>query len=155
MNRKIEKVTLENVGILGGTFRNFSGNPDRYNPDGGKRYFNIEIPDAELADTMLNDGWNVKTRQPDDEYENELRFMKINVKYNDYPPKIYRVSNITGRRVLLDDLTVGELDHSKILSADLTISPFTNWGDGDMASAYVTTMYVTVDDDPLAAKYED
>ena len=48
-------------------FPNFSGAPDAFNKQGGKRYFTVKIDDQEIADALLAEGWNVKIKAPREE----------------------------------------------------------------------------------------
>lgn len=76
--RGIGNVTIQNVKFFGRP--NFSGNPDRHNKQGGKRYFNILVPE-EVADEMKRLGWMVNTLEPRPEFpeDERKRIMKINI----------------------------------------------------------------------------
>ena len=47
-------------------YRNFRGEGGKFNRE-GDRYFAVVIPKQELADELLNRGWNVKIKPPTDE----------------------------------------------------------------------------------------
>lgn len=147
-----EKVTLMNARLC---YKNFSGVGTSYNPQGA-RNFSV-ILDDDLANEMVSKGWSVKVKPPREGYEDEGNFntLKVNVKFGDNPslsPKIYRIMN--GKQVLLTEKTVGTLDWDAIVNVDLRIRPY-NWDRAGRSgvAAYLESMYVTVEDDPLAAKY--
>lgn len=155
-DKRIPNVTFEGVEILPGKFRNFSGGPDQFNPNGGKRYFNVVIPDEETAEKMAADGWNVRILAPREEGDIARHYMKVNVSFNsNNPPRIYRVSSSTGRKVELDEDTISNLDFEYIKEADIIVGPYTNWGDGTKISAYLNKMYVVVNEDDLDRKYAE
>jgi hypothetical protein len=64
---------------------------------------------------------------------------------------------LAGRnRTTLTEETVGSLDWAEITNVDLTISPFVREDNGEVSvTAYLKTMYVTIDQDPLDAKYAE
>lgn len=142
-------ISIENAKI---GFRNFSGRPSTYNAE-GQRNFCVFLDD-ELAETLANDGWNV--RFPKDRTEDDTRqpFLQVSVKYDPYPPNINMITASKGT-VKLDENAVGLLDDADIENVDVRIRPY-NWTlqDGRTGvKAYVKDMYVTVEEDPFAAKY--
>ena len=149
-----EKLTIKDARIC---WKNFSGKKSDYNEE-GKRNFNV-IFDDETAEQLRNDGWNIKTAPPREGYEDKGNFntMKVNIaQYKDDPgrdPKIYRICN--GHKVLLTEKNVGCLDFDDIEYIDLVVRPY-NWERANRSgtSAYLDVMYVTVEGDPFADKYE-
>lgn len=153
-----DTLNLENAEILPGRFKNFSGAPDAFNKEGGKRYFNVKIPTYELADTLAEDGWTIKYTRSDDPDVPGDPFMKVNVGYRDGSPRNPQIYKITRNgKTLLDEEAVGSLDKDEIISADICINPY-NWGPNMQGmygvSGWVDSMYVTIkDNDPFRAKY--
>ena len=144
-----EKITIYGAKLC---FRNFSGKPSEYNAEGDRNA--CIILNDEQAEELAQAGWPVKVRPPREDHEDEgnFNFMKFKVKYGANPnlhPKIYRIVN--GKQVLMTERTLGALDYDVIENVDVRLRPF-NYKPGK-CSAYVDTMYVTVEDDPLAAKY--
>lgn len=151
MERK-EQLIIEDAKII---FRNFGGRETQFNHE-GDRNFCVVLEDEELINKLAADGWNVKIRQPKVEGDTPFNYMKVNVSYRVRPPKVYMVFERTNRKVLLNEETVGQLDYSDILGADLVINP-RHWDSGNNSgiSAYLSSAYIKVDEDPLAQKYSD
>lgn len=102
-------------------YRNFSGEGSKYNRE-GDRNFAMVIPDEELAETLVKDGWNVKTKPPKDEDDSPFIFLPIKVKFNDRGPNVYLVSG--HNRVKLDEESISILDDIDISNVDLDIRPY-------------------------------
>ena len=106
---------------------NFSGKGDKYNRD-GKRKFNIVIPDEEMKQALEAEGWTVKTKAANDEYEDPLYYMEVKVMYHDEELQHLDpvVTLITGRRQNeLDEESIDNLDHINILEIPhMDISPY-------------------------------
>ena len=147
----MENLKIEDARII---FRNFAGVETRYNR-AGNRNFCVIVDDADIAQQLVSDGWNVKTLAPRDEDEEPRYYIPAAVSYKNIPPKIYL---ICGRsKVLLDEDTVGELDTADIVNVDVILRPYC-WDLGNGKSgvkAYVKTMYVTIEKDEFADKYAE
>ena len=132
-------------------FRNFSGEQSQFNPM-GKRNFCVIIDDMDVARDMKNDGWNVKYLQPREEGDSETPYLQVEVSYLNVPPTIVILTS--GGRTVLNEDTVGMLDHAEIENVDLIINPY-NWEVNGKSGvkAYVKSMYVTLSEDALAQKY--
>lgn len=136
-------------------FRNFAGKQTQFNSP-GDRNFGLVLP-PDLAEQLARDGWPVKTLAPRDESDVETYFVKVKVKYEDYPPKIVMLTNNGKTRTFLNDSTVEVLDYSDIVEGgvDITVSGY-NWKNakGETGlSCYVKTMYVNIDEDDIERKY--
>lgn len=148
--REAQMIKIEGTRLI---FRNFAGKPDKFNPRGGKRSFNVVLPNMEVARELEDFGWNVKYIQPRDEDDEPTPHLPVKVSYDNRPPKIYIVSGRT--KTLLNEETVQSLDYAEIDNVDITISPYTYTNDEgeERISAYVKTMYVNIIVDELDAKY--
>ena len=102
-------------------YRNFSGVGSKFNRE-GDRNFAVVIPDQELADELVERGWNVKIKPPRDEDESPFMYLPVKVKFNDRGPNCYMVSR--GNMVRLNEETIDTLDHIEIDFSDLDIRPF-------------------------------
>lgn len=148
MTAKVDNIKMENARII---FRNFSGKASRFNPE-GTRNFCLVIEDLELVDRLKADGWNVKATKPRDPDDDPLYYIPVAVSYANIPPKIFMITS--NNKNLLNEETVGTLDYAEIKNIDIIVSPY-SWevnGKGGI-KAYCKTMYVTIEDDPFADKY--
>ena len=102
-------------------FRNFSGEASKYNRE-GDRNFAIIIPDEDIANAMIKEGWNVKIKQPREDGDEPFMYLSVKVKFNDYGPNVYLVSGNKMNR--LDEDSIDCFDKISILSADLDIRPY-------------------------------
>ena len=129
---------------------NFAGREKENNP-AGKRNFCVYIPE-DIADQLKADGWNVKMTNDSEEYGGPKPYIQVEVKYGDYPPKIYKVTS--RNKTLLDEDVIGDLDKDEISKVDLYVSPY-HWTVGKKSGikAYVDRMWVTIEEDDLTRKY--
>lgn len=147
-------VVMEGVRII---FKNFQGKEGQYNR-AGDRNFGVVLP-PDLAERMLADGWNVKYLKPreDDEEEDQVETPWLSVSVNfdkGRPPKIMMVTS--RGRTAMDEQTVEMLDWADITNVDLIVRPYTWEVSGRTGvKAYLQTMFVTIEEDPLEAKYAD
>ena len=144
-------LVLENVEILPGGFKNFSGKPGQYNAE-GDRNFCVVIPDN-LVQPMTNDGWNIKELAPKEEGDAPKYFIRVRVRFNsNRPPKVVMITS--GGQVLLDEESVDVLDWSDIISADMAINPYQSTYQGKPhVTGYLKSLYVTIEEDELERKY--
>lgn len=144
----VKEIVLENARLV---FKNFSGKASRFNAE-GNRNFCVVLNDEELIDRLERDGWNVKRTTPRDPDEDPLVYIKVSVKYDPIPPKIYMVTS--KNKTLLNEDTVDELDHVEMKNVDLIIRPYEWEVNGKTGiKAYVKNMYVTIEEDYFAEKY--
>ena len=146
-------VQIDNARII---YRNFSGAPSKFNRE-GDRNFAVIIDDQEIADALLEQGWNVKIKPPREEGDDPFMFLPVKVKFNDRGPRVYLQHSLGGRdRVTLDEESVGVLDHVDIVNVDLDIRPF-DWDvQGKTGrTAYLQSMCVTQEVDRFANRYAE
>ena len=152
---QLNNIVIEGARII---FRNFEGREDAYNRK-GDRNFGLVIDDADAAQALIEDGWNVKKLVPKnqenyDDAPEELYWIKVAVKFGDYPP---RVSLITKRKkTALDEENIQVIDYASIKNIDIVVSPYSWEVNGKKGvKAYLKIMYVTINEDEFADKYED
>lgn len=140
-------IKIENARII---FRNFSGRPDKFNT-AGDRTFCVLLDDS-TAKSMADEGWNIKWLPARNIDETDTPYLQVKVKYGDFPPKIYKLVP-GGTPVLLNELTVNDLDTDEIVNADIILSPYHYEFAGRQGiSAYIKTGYFTIEDD-FGGKY--
>lgn len=146
---RLENLNIENARII---FRNFSGKPDRYDKIGHKNF--KVILDAEQADVLSRDGWNIQVRHDNRDPDGDDMFLlPVQIRYDIFPPKIYMITEKNS--VLLDEESVAELDDADIKKIDLVIRPYQWEVNGKSGvKAYVRKMYVTIEEDIFASKYK-
>lgn len=132
--------------------RNFSGVGSQYNRE-GDRNFSLVIDDQEIADRLINDGWNVKIRPPREEGEDPFMFLPVKIKINSRGPKMYLKSGI--KMTPLDEDTVSILDDVDIIGVDLDIRPY-DWEINGKAgrTAYLQNLCVTQRIDRFAERQQ-
>lgn len=133
-------------------YRNFAGVGSKYNRE-GERNFAVVIPDQELADRLVEDGWNIKIKPPRDEDDTPFMFLPVKIKFNDMGPKCYLKSS-GPKPIELDEESVECLDNIDILGVDLDIRPY-DWDVNGKCgrTAYLQSIHVTQKVDRFAARY--
>lgn len=144
-----DNLNFENARLI---FKNFAGEKTKYNA-AGNRNFSVIIDNPEDAIMFKADGWNVREMPSRDPDEGPTYFLTVKVAYNDYPPNVYLVTS--KKRTLLDEYTIDMLDQVEIANVDLIVRPYNYEVNGRTGvAAYLHTMYVTIRENPFAAKYE-
>lgn len=134
-------------------YRNFSGMGSKFNRE-GDRNFAVVIPDRELADALVNEGWNVKIKPPRDEDEAPFMYLPVKIKFNDRGPNVYLVTGDKMNR--LDEHNVSLLDDVDIRSVDLDLRPYDWEVNGKSGrTAYLQSIHVTQEIDRFAARYAE
>lgn len=152
MPRQDNTVLMEGVRII---FRNFSGKEGQYNREGDRNF--AVLLDEKTAASMAEDNWNVKflRPRPDEDGEDQTQaYLPISVNFKGRPPRIVL---ITSRgRTNLDESQVETLDWVDILNVDLIVRPYEwNVNGKTGVKAYLQSIYVTIEEDPLELKYSD
>ena len=102
-------------------YRNFSGAGSKYNRE-GDRNFSVVIDDEDIANRLIEEGWNIKIRPARDEDDIPFMHLPVKVKFNDRGPGVYLIS---GRnKIELDEESVSCLDEIDIAGVDLDVRPY-------------------------------
>lgn len=145
---------MDNTRIV---FRNFAGKGGTYNRE-GDRNFAVVIEDPAVANALVEDGWNVKIKEPQEEGDAPFCFLTVKVKFNKenpgLDPKVYLRTGHKMNR--LDEETIAMLDEVEISNVDLDLRPY-NWevqGKSGV-SAYLLSICVTQELDRFQIRYAE
>lgn len=143
-------VQIEDARII---YRNFAGAPSKFNRE-GDRNFAVIVPNQEIADELIANGWNVKIKPPREEGEDPFMFMPVKVKFNNRGPAAYIKSGENVTR--LNETTISVLDDIDIMSVDMDIRPY-DWDvNGKQGrTAYLQAINVIQNVDRFGERYAD
>ena len=133
-------------------FRNFTGQGSKYNRE-GDRNFAVLIPDEDIANKLIEDGWSVKIKPPREDGESSFMYLPVKIKFNHRGPGIYLVSGDKVTR--LNEDTIDMLDEVDIKSVDVDLRPYDWEVNGKRGrSAYLQALNVIQNIDRFAARYQ-
>ncbi len=131
-------------------FRNFEGKEGQYNRKGDRNF--AVILDANSADEMLNDGWNVKFLPSREDGEPDTPYISVAVNFKNRPPRVVMITSTS--RTNMTEESVEVLDWAEIRSADLIARAY-DWEVGGKTGtkAYLQSLFITIEEDFLERKY--
>mgnify|MGYP003301022653 CR=1 FL=1 len=132
------------------TYKNFAGEGTPFNR-AGDRNFSVIIDDPEIAERLIEEGWNVKIKPARDEDDTPFMHLPVKIKFNGRGPVVHLIS---GDRVnKLDEESIAVLDEVYMLNVDLDIRPY-DWNVQGKSgrTAYLHAMEVTQELDRFAAR---
>jgi len=145
-------ITLEgDVDGIKIAFRNFEGREDVYNRK-GDRNFAIIFEKPEVAQKLIDDGWNIKYLKPRDEGDEPTPYLPVAVSYRIRPPKI---ALVTSKGIsYVPEEQVELLDWVDIETADVSLNP-SEWSVNGKSGvkAYLNSLYVKIVEDYLDQKW--
>lgn len=132
-------------------YRNFTGAGSKFNRE-GDRNFAVVIPDEEVKDALVAEGYNVKIKPPREEDDVPFMYLPVKIKFNDRGPNVYLQSGRAKHR--LDDESISCLDDIDILKVDLDVRPY-DWEVNGMTgrTAYLQSMHVIQQVDRFAERF--
>jgi len=157
-------------------FRNFSGRPTDYNPNGGIREFAIAFKnynaefDEEVAkncDIMAEEGWNIRVKEKGKDgttsyipgasydYDNHRIYMSVKARFDNYPPDIHIIVEGKGRDTLYSEEMTSAIDSLTLHNVSVELSP-SHWNDRgtDRIKAYLATMWAIAEPNPYEERYK-
>lgn len=148
------RLEINNAHII---YRNFAGEGSKYNRE-GDRNFAVRIPNQEIADALIEEGWNIRIKPPREDGDEPFMYLPVKVKYyeddrgNKRGPNAYLISG--NSRTELDEETIACVDDLDIRSVDLDIRPY-DWEINGKSgrAAYLHAIEVTQEIDRFAARY--
>lgn len=169
-NAKLKAVKIEDAQIA---FKDFTGTVGDFNQYGNKNFTLILHPDTPIGLVWEKDGkkyeeeevaswlgmtdahgfaWNLRPPKTIDENDPDKMYLNVTVSYAKFAPTVIQI--VDGTPVPLVAETISTLDTQRILTADVAFTPsYWERATGKGIKAYLKTMYVTVEVDEFASKY--
>ena len=136
---------IDNARII---YRNFSGAPSKFNRE-GDRNFAVIIENQEVADALINEGYNVKIKPPREDDDRPFMYLPVKIKFNDRGPNVYLKTG--NHKNTLDEESINVLDNVDISNVDLDIRPYDWEVNGKQGrTAYLQSICVTQQVDRFA-----
>jgi hypothetical protein len=133
-------------------FRNFSGLGSKYNRE-GDRNFAVIIPNEDIANELIENGWVVKIRPPRDDNDSAFMYLPVKIKFNNRGPAAY-VEKPGSKPLRLNEETIGMLDEIDIQSVDMDLRPYDWEVNGKVGrSAYLQAINVIQNIDRFGARH--
>jgi hypothetical protein len=148
MNKRLDNIVVENARLI---FKNFAGEESKFNRAGNRNF--CVILDGDSAEDLRQMGWNVKALRPREDEDEPTYYLQVTVAFGNFPPKVVMISGKT--KTVLDEESIDTLDYAEIANVDLIIRPY-HWevNGKEGIKAYLKTMYVTIEQDVFAGKYD-
>jgi hypothetical protein len=148
MNKRLDNIVVENARLI---FKNFAGEESKFNRAGNRNF--CVILDGDSAEDLRQMGWNVKALRPREDEDEPTYYLQVTVAFGNFPPKVIMISGKT--KTVLDEESISTLDYAEIANVDLIIRPY-HWevNGKEGIKAYLKTMYVTIEQDVFAGKYD-
>ncbi len=148
----MERLQLEGVEII---FKNFRGAEGTYNAEGA-RGFSVLIDNLEKAQELLAEGWALKPLKNEDG-DIEAYHLPVKVNYGGkFPPRIYKITPSTKKKLSLEEPTVGMLDYVPIEYVDLVVNPYQWEVRGETGvKAYLQSLFAMIHEDELDIKWAE
>ena len=148
MSKRTENIVIENARLI---LKNFAGEESKFNRAGNRNF--CVILDHESADDLKDMGWNIKYLRPRDDEDEPTPYLQVTVAFGNFPPKVIMISGKI--KTPLDEESIDTLDYAEIANVDLIIRPY-HWevNGKEGIKAYLKTMYVTIEQDVFASKYD-
>lgn len=144
-------LVLEDITIL---WPNFRGERSQYNQAGDRSFHIAFDADDPTVPDLIAEGWNVRERETRDGHP--FYALEVAVKFENWPPSILQIGEITGNKTRLTADTVELLDTADYGRVDVELSPYRWDVNGRQGTkAYLRTMYVFVKESPLEIKYAE
>lgn len=147
-------------------FVNLEGRRDQFNTN-GDRTFRLKFNDSEFAQQLAEDGWNVKIYTPKNTEYEPYHYLNVKAKFRvdsenvRRDPEIHRINSKND--ILCGAQNMHDIDAAfqsrQVKSVDLVLNPY-HWvhagmGSGEGVTAYLSQMWVVVEDSPFADRYAD
>lgn len=134
-------------------YRNFSGLASKFNRE-GDRNFAVVIPNQEIADALIEEGWNVKIKPPREEGDSPFIYLPVKIKFNDRGPSVYLQTGDAVNK--LNEDTVDCLDKIDISNVNLDVRPYDWEVNGKTGrTAYLQSLQVIQEVDRFASRFAD